>query len=51
MPEQNPGLGGFVRVLFVEVEKEKPAAFASLCGNESVVFGKLLALCSYSCLL
>lgn len=42
------GLGGFVRVLFVEVELSKSGCFPSLWWKQSVVFGKLLALCTSS---
>lgn len=42
------GLGGFVRVLFVEVELRKSGCFSSLWWKQSVVFGKLLALCTSS---
>lgn len=42
------GLGGFVRVLFVEVELGKSGCFPSLWWKQSVVFGKLLALCTSS---
>lgn len=42
------GLGGFVRVLFVEVELSKNGCFPSLWWKQSVVFGKLLALCTSS---
>lgn len=42
------GLGGFVRVLFVEVELSKGGCSPSLWWKQSVVFGKLLALCTSS---
>lgn len=42
------GLGGFVRVLFVEVELSKSGCSPSLWWKQSVVFGKLLALCTSS---
>lgn len=42
------GLGGFVSVLFVEVELSKSGCFPSLWWKQSVVFGKLLALCTSS---
>lgn len=42
------GLGGFVSALFVEVELSKSGCFPSLWWKQSVVFGKLLALCTSS---